>query len=191
MLNIRLVRPEDHGALLGIYQPYIESTAITFEYETPSRAEFAQRVREVVDRLPWLVCEDEKQVIGYAYASPFKKRAAYRWDVELSIYLAQEHTHRGAGTALYRSLLKLLTLQGYYNAYAIITLPNDASLALHRAFGFTQAGILHNAGFKLGRWHDVIYLEKSLRPYGSSIQSPLPLASLDRTLVWRALSLQP
>lgn len=191
MLNIRLIRPEDHDAVLEIYRPYIESTAITFECEIPPKAMFAKRIRELTTRFPWLVCEDEGELIGYAYASPYHLRAAYQWDAELSVYLPQRHTRRGAGTALYRSLLELLTLQGYYNAYAIITLPNEASLALHRAFGFRQAGLLHNAGFKLGRWHDVVYFEKSLRSYGPSVQSPLPLPALDRTAVWRALSIRP
>ena len=112
---------------------------------------------------PYLVCESSQDgVIGYAYGSNLYDRAAYRWDTELSIYLSQSHRGKGIGSALYRGLLGLLKLQGYCKAYACITYPNDESVKFHQNFGFKQCGYFQQSGFKLGQWHDVIWMDKPL-----------------------------
>src|SRR5579859_3784089 len=135
-MDIRLATLVDAPQISAIYRPYVEGSFISFETEAPSDAEMAERMRKVTTRLPWLVCEEAGRMLGYAYASRHHERAAYQWSVDVSIYLHRDHHRRGLGRALYAELFELLILQGYYTAYAGITLPNDASIGLHESFGF-------------------------------------------------------
>lgn len=159
---IRRASPGDAQAILDIYAPYIENTAVTFEYDVPSIEEFTERVRQTASAYPYLVCEADGQIAGYAYAHRHKERAAYGWNTELSVYLAPAWQGRGIGTALYRALLTLLDAQHVKNLYACVTLPNEASVRLHEKTGFSFLGAYHKSGWKNGMWHDVGWFEKRL-----------------------------
>lgn len=162
MINsgIRLAVESDADALLAVYAPYVEKTAVTFEYEVPSPGEFARRIRDVTSFYPWLICEKDGKTAGYAYAHRHKERAAYQWGCELSVYLAQGFMGQGLGAALYQTLIRILQLQNIYNLYACVTLPNKRSERLHEALGFSPAGIWRHTGYKLGAWHDVVWYER-------------------------------
>ncbi len=159
---IRLATAKDSARLLEIYGPFIENTAVSFEYAVPEEAEFKKRIDTVLKKLPWLVCEMDGEITGYAYASEHKARAAYDWSADTSVYVDPAHHGRRIGTALYTALFDLLRFQGYINAYAGITQPNDKSNGLHASFGFVPVGVYHHVGYKLGAWHDVKRLELAL-----------------------------
>lgn len=180
--QIRLARPEDCGALLAIYAPYVTGSAVTFEYTVPDRESFCSRIQATLEQFPWLVCEIGGKIAGYAYASPFQKRAAYQWDAELSVYVSPSFHRQGVAGALYNTLLPLLEMQGYYNLYALITLPNPASIGFHQSYGFETAGIYHGTGFKFGKWHDMAVLEKRLRDpsYTGIPEKPVPFPTLKK-----------
>ena len=161
--SVRVATEADAAALLAIYTPFVTDTAVSFETEPPSVAEFTARLRECLARWAWLVAECDGVIAGYAYGGSHRARAAYRWSVETSAYLDPRFQRRGIGTALYRALLDALTAQGYCNAYAGATLPNDASVALHRRVGFEPIGVFRRVGYKFGRWHDVAWMQCSLR----------------------------
>ena|SRR5688572_19097944 len=148
--------------MLAIYAPYVERTAISFEEEVPTISAFAERVAGIQKVYPWLVAWDGA-VIGYAYASQHRARASYRWCVDVAVYVDGRAHRRGAGRALYSDLLDRLRASNYVNAYAGITLPNDASVRLHESFGFTRIGVYSRTGFKMGRWHDVGWWQLRLR----------------------------
>lgn len=165
----RIIRPvckDDAAAILAIYAPYVTDTAITFETEIPTLEDFSKRIEEIQSNYPYLVCEIGGKVVGYAYASKHRERAAYRYSVEVSVYVSQDHHRRGIGKALYKHLLAALQNYSYYSAYAGITYPNEKSIGFHKSFGFAEVGIFHNAGYKNDKWLDVIWLEKPLKDYG-------------------------
>ncbi len=187
-IRIRLARPEDADALLAIYIPYVTGSSITFEYEPPSTEEFARRIREISAHYPYLIAERDGLVLGYAYAGAYRSRAAYSWDVELSIYLRPEAQGCGAAGILYGALLELLRAQGVYNAYACITHPNERSEHFHRARGFRTVGVFSHAGYKFGAWRDVIWMEKALRESDGEPLPVVPVDRLDPTLVNQILN---
>jgi L-amino acid N-acyltransferase YncA len=164
----RWVRPataDDAQACVAVYAPYVRDTTITFETEVPTPAEMATRIEAALVAYEWLVLETEDAgVIGYAYAGQFKSRAAYRWSVETSVYLTSRHRGGGGGRLLYTELLRRLARRGYRRAFAGITLPNDVSIAFHRAFGFTDAGVFRRVGWKLNEWRDVAWVQADLQP---------------------------
>lgn len=163
-MRIRDATPGDAPALLEIYRPSVETTAVSFELETPSIDEFASRVATAQTRWAWLVAEDAAgAVAGYAYGGAFRSRPAYRFATEVSAYVADAHRGRGVGKRLYSELLGRLESLGYCTAYAGIVIPNDASVALHRAVGFEPAGVFRRAGWKFGAWHDVSWWQRILR----------------------------
>lgn len=147
---VRIATSEDAPSLLAVYEPYIRETAITFEYEVPSAAEFAQRIRSVSPGFPWIVCEIDGQTAGYAYASRFRPRAAFQWDAEVSIYLCESCHRLGIASALYACMEEFLTQQGYFNLYALITHPHPASEGFHAHRGFRPLGIYKATGYKFG-----------------------------------------
>ena len=160
-VTVRFAEPErDAAAILRIYAPYIVETAVTFETEIPSEPEFEERVRGIVNQFPYLVVEIDGKIVGYAYAHRQAERAAYAWNADLSIYLAQAWRHKGLGMPLYVLLIELLTMQGYVNLYAVITAENEASVAMHRKMGFREIGLHERTGFKFGRWHDVVWMAR-------------------------------
>lgn len=163
--GVRLARPEDAPALLKIYAPYVTETVVSFEYQVPTVEEFSSRVKNTLAWHPYLVWEEGKRVLGYAYAHPYAARPAYQWGAELTVYLHPEACRRGIGRKLYGALFDLLRLQGVRTVYGCITAENEASVAMHTALGFREAGRFHNAGYKQGRWLDVLWLEKEIAPY--------------------------
>lgn len=175
--HIRLATGKDAAALADIYRPAVDESAISFELESPNTEEMARRVESLNQRLPWLVCDVRSDVVGYAYASPHRDRPAYQWSVEVSAYVRDDARRAGVARALYTSLFAVLSLQGFQNAYAGITLPNAASVGLHMAVGFAPLGVYHAVGYKHGAWHDVEWLERplALRELEPPPPTPLPL----------------
>ena len=166
-MEIRKAREEDATAMLAIYAPYVQKTAISFEYDVPTLEEFRQRIRRVTARYPWLVAEDNGRVVGYAYASAFHERAAYQWAVETSIYIDQRERQKGIGRLLHDALETALKQQGILNLNACIayTETEDEHLTLgsvyfHKRLGYQQVAHFHQCGKKFGRWYDVIWMEK-------------------------------
>jgi phosphinothricin acetyltransferase len=160
--GIRDGQERDARRCAEIYAPYVLETAISFETEPPTAEEMAQRIAAARESHEWLVSEVDGEVIGYAYGGPFMTRAAYRWSTAVSVYLEQGRRRTGAGRALYEALFERLTARGFRNALAGITLPNDASLGLHRALGFEPVGTYRRVGWKFGAWHDVAWLQRPL-----------------------------
>lgn len=161
-MKIRLAKPSDARSLLDIYAPYVENTAITFEYEVPTIQDFAIRIEKTLEKYPYLVAEEDGVVLGYAYASTYYARAAYDQAVELSVYVSQDARGKGVGSKLYDALEDLLDQMGYVHFLACISLPNEASLALHRKRGYQQVAHFPKIGYKFNRWHDIVWLQKSL-----------------------------
>lgn len=173
--HIRMAVDDDIRAILNIYKPYVEGTAITFEYAVPSLDEFTNRFHSIIKQYPWLVCEIDGEIAGYAYAAPVFERMAYQWNTELSIYLAPEFHKRKIGTALYYCLFDLLSLQGYYKLISIITSANQISINLHKTLGFTEFALFKNTGYKFGKWYDVTWLEKDIRNFTGDVVAPLSI----------------
>lgn len=159
---IREATVGDAKACAAVYAPYVTETAITFELEPPSPAELGRRIAAALERHTWLVLEDAGRVVGYAYAGPYKDRAAYRWACEVSVYLELGRRRGGHGRALYDELLARLAARGYRTAVAGMTLPNDASVGLHTAMGFEPAGTYRRIGWKLDAWHDVAWMQLAI-----------------------------
>jgi len=160
-VTIRFADPKkDAAAILEIYAPYIEKTAITFEVEVPSKEAFERRVREIAAQFPYLVMELDGEMIGYAYAHRQAERAAFGWNAELSIYLKEGFTGRGLGRPLYALLEELLSMQGYVNFYGVITGSNAGSIAMHEKMGYALIGRHALTGWKFGQWHDTVWLHK-------------------------------
>ncbi|MDE9365513.1 GNAT family N-acetyltransferase [Luteipulveratus sp. YIM 133132] len=165
-------RPGDAGACAAIYAPYVTDTAISFETVAPSAEEMAQRIERARRTHAWLVLEEAGAVVGYAYAGPFRERAAYRWSCEVSVYLKQDHGRRGGGRLLYDALLERLVERGYRTAAAGMTLPNAASERFHEAMGFEPVGTYRGIGWKHGRWRDVAWAQKALVPSDEGDPAP-------------------
>ncbi|MBE6623151.1 MAG: N-acetyltransferase [Ruminococcaceae bacterium] len=181
MFNIRLANENDVFGMLEIYTPYVTHSSVTFECEVPRTYEMKRRVNTVINKYPWLICEKDGMIAGYAYAHEFSKREAYIWAAEVSVYIKEDYQRCNIASALYYALIELLKKQGFCTAFARITVPNEKSLAFHNAFGFIEAGHLHNAGYKLGDWHDVKILEKSLiESYISAPKDIIPITELDK-----------
>jgi phosphinothricin acetyltransferase len=158
---IRLANADDASVVASIYRPYVTTSAISFEEEAPSTEEMRRRMAQAAG--PWLVFERAGRVVGYAYGSKHRDRAAYAWSADVSVYVGAEHHRGGIGRALYTSLFELLRLQGFYAAHAGITLPNAASMGLHESLGFRLVGVYPGVGFKRGAWHDVGWWQLPLR----------------------------
>jgi phosphinothricin acetyltransferase len=154
-LRIRLATIDDARDVHAIYAPFVRDTAVSFELEPPDVGQMRERIGDTLATHPWLVLERDGAIAGYAYAGKHRERLGYRWSADVSCYVHPDFQRRGLGRALYIALLRVLRAQGYYNAYAGIALPNAASVALHESVGFRAVGVFREAGFKLGRWHDV------------------------------------
>jgi L-amino acid N-acyltransferase YncA len=185
-LAIRAAEPADAAAIADIYAHYVRHTPISFEVVAPTPAEMTDRVCRVTAEYPWLVCTDGARVLGYAYLGRHHERAAYRWAVDVSVYVQRDVRRRGLGRALYTALLRLASAQGFCNAYAGITLPNPASVGLHESMGFTPLGTYRRVGYKLGTWHDVGYWELHLGERPDHPSPPRSLAELRGSAAWDA-----
>jgi phosphinothricin acetyltransferase len=170
----------DAGACAAIYAPFVRSTAVSFEEQPPSARELAQRIEQQSPSYPWLVAELAGTIAGFAYASAHRERAAYRWATDVTVYIAEGWRGQGVGRALYGALLPLLARQGLRIACAGITLPNDASVALHESFGFELVGVYRRIGWKAGSWRDVGWWQLELiDPTAGAPAEPGPPARLD------------
>ncbi len=177
---IRVANESDAAVMLAIYSPIVAETATSFECDPPSLGEFQNRICETVKRTPWLVCENDRRIMGYAYASEHRSRKAYQWSVDVSVYVAPDAQRAGVARKLYQSLFETIREQGYFNAFAGIALPNVPSVSLHESFGFTPIGVYRSVGFKLAAWHDVGWWQLKLRDYGPTPNPPTPFSSLKR-----------
>jgi L-amino acid N-acyltransferase YncA len=182
METLRYATPDDAPAIQAIYAPYVENTTISFELEPPDVDEVRQRISRTLVTHPWLVYVNPSgELVGYAYATKNRDRLAYQWSVDVSVYIAPSGHRQGIGRGLYTALFDLLRLQGFYNAFAGIALPNDASIGVHRTFGFQPAGVLPMVGYKLGRWTDVSWHSLTLQPYADHPIPPRPTADIQST----------
>lgn len=160
---IRPATVADASSMLAIYAPIVRETATSFELDPPDLADFEARVSKCSAGWAWLVAELNGEVLGYAYGSPHRERAAYRWSTETSAYVVLGARKQGVGVQLYQALLAVLGERGYCNAYAGVTLPNAASVALHRSVGFSPIGTFPAVGRKFDKWHDVAWFYRRLR----------------------------
>ena len=179
-MRVRLSDPDRDAAVVSaIYRPSVEEGLASFEEVAPDASEMARRMSATLARTPWLVAEDDAgRVIGYAYAGAHQERPGYRWSVNISVYVAEGGRGQGVGRRLYDELLPILRRQGFVKAYAGITLPNPASVALHEAIGMRRIGVYERVGFKLGSWHDVAWYGLRLAQPGGTPPEPIPLPEL-------------
>lgn len=181
-MHIRMARLTDAEALRSIYAPYVEKTAISFEYAPPSRQEFSRRMEGILTQYPYLVAEHEGRIVGYAYASSFKDRAAYAWAAELTVYVDETMHRRGIGKTLYAALEKVLAAQNILNAYACIAYPEEddeylsnTSVSFHQALGYRLIAEFSRCGYKFHRWYNVVWMEKFL---GQHVAEQAPVKSI-------------
>ncbi len=182
--SIRLARLQDAAQILDIYAPFVRHTVVSFELEVPTITEMESRIQATTAQYPWLVLEHQGMVAGYAYASAHRSRLAYQWSVDVSAYVHENYRRYGVGRALYTAAFAILVEQGYYNAYAGIALPNDASVGLHEAMGFTPIGVYQKVGYKLAAWHDVGWWHLALTPTDGEPSTPLAISTVIGTPVW-------
>ncbi|MDO4519117.1 MAG: GNAT family N-acetyltransferase [Eubacteriales bacterium] len=184
-MKTRLAAPQDAEVLLEIYRPYVEKTAITFEYEVPTVEEFRERIQETLKKYPYVVLENENQICGYAYASTFKGRAAYDWCVETSIYIREDVRGEGYGRRLYEVLEQYLSLQNVKNVNACIayTEVEDAhltkgSVRFHEKMGYQMVGQFHQCGYKYEHWYDMVWMEKMIGEHEAHPGAWIPFSQL-------------
>jgi L-amino acid N-acyltransferase YncA len=179
--TVRPAEKADAAAIAAIYAPYVRHTAISFEIEPPSAAITAQRIASTLETHPWLVADTGGEIVGFAYAGKHRERAAYRWTVDVTVYMSVQMCRRGVGRALYGVLLETLRQQGFRSAFAEIVLPNPGSIRLHESAGFKPLGIHNDVGFKLGRWHDIGYWRIGLADGTAPPVEPVPFALFRQT----------
>ncbi len=180
-MQIRVATEEDAEELLQIYRPYVEETVITFEYEVPSAEEFRQRITHTLEKYPYLVAEKEGRIVGYAYASAFKERAAYDWAVETTIYLAKGSRKKGIGRNIYNALEDALRMQHILNLNACIGYPEvedeyltKNSADFHAHLGYRLVGEFKQCGYKFGRWYNMVWMEKMTGEHGEKPEPVIP-----------------
>lgn len=186
--TLRLARPDDAEQIADIYALLVRDTAITFEVEVPSIDDMRQRIVHTSLRFAWLVAERDGDVAGFAYAGRHRKRAAYAWSADVSVYVAPHARRGGFARGLYTTLLELLAAQGYANAFAGIALPNAASVGLHEAMGFRAVGVYRGVGYKQGRWWDVGWWQRRLPAIDATPPPPTPLPQIADHVLGDALA---
>jgi phosphinothricin acetyltransferase len=160
---IRLAEEQDVPGILEIYSPFILDTAVTFEETVPEEDSFWERMQLIMSELPFLVCEIEGRIAGYAYASGYRSRASYRWTKEVSVYIHPDFRRKRVALALYTSLNEMVRYQGVADLLAIITLPNESSVSFHEYIGYSKCGEFSKVGYKLNQWRDVGWFELFLQ----------------------------
>lgn len=185
---IRQASEEDAAEILKLYSPYIQESAISFEYEVPPLADFTKRIQEISNQYPYLVCVFDEKIVGYAYAHRHMERAAYQWNVELSVYVSGEIFRMGIGKALYSAVIEILELQNIQNIYCVVTLPNASSEKLHAYFGFQLLGVYRKTGYKCGTWHDVTVLEKCIGKHENPPNPFVPVQEIDPEKIKKILA---
>jgi L-amino acid N-acyltransferase YncA len=187
---IRLAKPKDTNEILAIYAPYIINTSLTFEAEVPSEKAFAERIKDYLISWPWLVCEIDGKIAGYAYGSKYRERTGYQWCVECSVYIHDDFHRQGIAKKLYTALFEILKAQGYRNVYAVINLPNDKSVQLHESCGFKWFANYENVGYKLGKWKTVGWWQLIINDYNDEPLAPIKFSELDEPVVEKILTEQ-
>lgn len=187
-LSFRLANADDAKDLLSIYAYYVEKTDITFEYEIPSVAEFTQRIQNIMAKFPYVVAMIDNKIVGYAYVSTFRSRAAYNWDVETSIYLAKNFCGQKIGEKLYSLLEEIVQLQNITNLIASITYPNPQSIAFHEKLGYKKIAHFTRCGYKAGKWCDMIFMEKFINAHTVPAKEIIYLPKLNKELVQAILA---
>jgi phosphinothricin acetyltransferase len=182
-ITIRIAKEADIEEILAIYAPYVRETAITFEYTVPTLEEFRERMRKTLTKYPYLVAVQEAEILGYAYASEFKNRAAYDWAVETTIYVKQDSRKSGVGKKLYQALEEVLKRQNICNLYACIAYPNPGSIGFHEHLGYQTIGHFSKCGYKFETWYDMIWMEKMIAEHD---QHPKPFKPISELRVWDA-----
>jgi L-amino acid N-acyltransferase YncA len=172
MVTFRPVRVTDAESILRIYSYFINKGPVTFEIVPPTAEEFALRIATISAKYPFIVIEENNNIIGYTYASAHRERIAYQWTVETSIYLSVDSQGKGLGKALYMTLIHELKNRNFTTAYALIGLPHPGSIALHSSCGFAHFALHEKAGYKLGAWHDVLWMKKELLPFSNPPYAP-------------------
>jgi phosphinothricin acetyltransferase len=172
--KIRIAAPSDAAAIASLYAPIVRETIISFETEPPTAEVMAERIAKTIPMYPFLVAERDGELIGYAYSGQHRERAAYRWSVDVSVYISANARRSGAGRALYNKLFEILRQQNFRSAFAGIALPNDASVGLHEAVGFEPLGVYKEVGFKLGDWRDVGWWRLALSNAPGEPEEPRP-----------------
>jgi phosphinothricin acetyltransferase len=185
--SIRLIAKNDADEVLSVYKYYVDNTVVSFEYEAPTKDEYTQRIITNTEKYPWLVCLHNNKIIGFAYASTHRYRTAYQWSPESTIYFAPDFHTKGIGRIIYETLFLLLKLQGYYNVFAGITLPNEKSVGLHRALGFKEVGIFKNIGYKHGNWHHTHWFQLDLAEHILNPPTPKKLNEVIATPVFQSI----
>lgn len=185
-IKIQMAKAENAKELLGIYAPYVTDTAVTFEYDVPTVSEFSERIANTLEKYPYLAAVCDGEIVGYAYASAFKERAAYARCCEVSIYVRSDFHKKGVGRALYGVLEKLLKKQGVLNVNACIAYTDTedeflthTSVKFHSALGFSRVGTFKKCGYKFGRWYDMVWFEKHI---GVHTENPVPFIPIGRIL---------
>ncbi len=182
--TIRLATRNDAEQTIAIYAPIVKNTSCSFELNPPSVHDMQQRILKTLERMPWLSCEVDGVIAGYTYANPHRVRASYQWSVEVSVYVHEQYRQKGVARALYTSLFNVLALQGFYNAYAGITLPNTGGIKLHESLGFEPVGIYKSVAYKLDTWHDVGWWQRPLQDRPAAPRPPLTFAAVQTAPEW-------
>lgn len=180
---IRIATKDDAAGMLEIYIPFILNSGITQETEVPSVEDFKKRIDSNLKERPWLVCEIDGQVAGYAYAGKHRDRKGYQWCTEPSVYISEKYFGLGVANALYTALFDILKLQRYVNAYAVITLPNERSIAFHKKFGFEYLTTYRKIGYKLGQWHDVGWMQYEINPHSDDPNDPIKFLAIETSMI--------
>lgn len=186
----RLATIEDASKIQVIYAPIVEDTFISFEETVPDISDIQNRIQKTLKQYPYLICEINGQVAGYAYASAFRPRAAYQWVTETTIYVHPDYHRRGIARGLYTTLLNVLREQGYLNVIGVIALPNDASVNLHEKLGFEKIGVFENMGYKINGWRDTDWWQLELNPMPSNPKPPQPIENISNTEIFQELLIQ-
>ncbi|MDD4429400.1 MAG: GNAT family N-acetyltransferase [Paludibacter sp.] len=185
-VSIRMATEADAEEILKIYSPYVTDTAISFEYDIPSVVEFTRRIRDILQMYPYIVALEEKRIVGYAYASAFKERAAYNWSVETTVYLKQDCRGKGLGKKLYLTLEDILKRQNIINLNACIAYTSiedvhldNSSIAFHEHLGYSKVAHFTKCGYKFGTWYDMIWMEKMLGEHPDAPDPVIPIAEIE------------
>ena len=182
---IRIARKEDSNQLVEIYGWYVENTAVSFEYEAPTVAEFAGRIREILETHPFLVYEEDGRLLGYAYAHPLIRRKACDWAVEVSIYIHRDARGKGIGRALYEALEKILLRQNICTLEACVAACDredkyltDSSIRFHTKMGYKTVGKMSDCGYKFGAWYHLLWMEKHIAPRSAENRAMIPFPEI-------------
>jgi L-amino acid N-acyltransferase YncA len=190
-MKLRNINIEDANSVLDIYSPFIRESSVTFENDIPTAKDFRQRIIDYTKKFPWLIAEEDTgTLVGYAYASTYRERKAYQWVVESSIYIHKDYKRKNIGKILYSKLFSILKLQGIYKVFAVITLPNPASISFHESIGFQKFTTYHDIGYKLGKWCDVGWWELVLQSPAIQPKNIIPFPELDVEKVTEILDMK-